>query len=180
MRAFYFTVLTAAALAACSGVDPSDVDPSGPVVTPSDFKIIAGERWTGDLTYLDYSSDKRVTIPANATVEVVSATTLKYSISYPEEPWEDTKAKLKRSKSGRLLDGHVVTSRDLRADGTVALTTLHKGEDNNQAADIRMTYVLSASEFAIEKDVRFQDGAAFVNRNIYRFTRPVAYIEYKD
>jgi len=62
-------------------------------------------------------------------------------------------------------------SRETRPDGSVALKTLHQGEDNNQPAEIRLTYVLSASKFVIEKDVRFEASAEFMNRNIYRFLR---------
>ena len=84
MRAFYLTSLAVIGLAACSGT--VDVDPDGPVVTMDDLHVIEGDNWTGTLTYLDYGSDKRVTIDTAATVEIASDTVLKYSISYPKEP----------------------------------------------------------------------------------------------
>jgi len=171
MRALYLTGFAIIGLTGCSGGGMTDVDPNGPVVTAADFTLVEGGGWSGNLTYLDYGSEKRVTIPATASVDVISSTTLKYSISYPKEPWEDTKAKIKLSQSGRVLDGHVVMSRETRPDGSVALKTLHQGEDNNQPAEIRLTYVLSASKFVIEKDVRFEASAEFMNRNIYRFLR---------
>jgi len=75
MRAFIFTGLTAFALLGCSAAD--SVDPNGPIVTQADFESVVGEDWTGELTYLDYSSEKRVTIPAAATIKLAGSNGIK-------------------------------------------------------------------------------------------------------
>lgn len=172
MRSLYLTGILAMGLAACSAPAVSSPDLDGPVVKITDFKVIEGDDWTGDLTYLDYSGNKRVTIPTAAAVSITSPTKLKYSVSYPKEPWEDTKATLKLSKSGRVLDGNPVTYREVQTDGSLEILTKHQGKDNDKPAQIRLAYTLSASKFTISKDVRFEDEADFVNRNIYAFTRP--------
>ena len=110
MRSLCFTGLALLSLAGCSIETPKVKDLSAPTVKSADFQIIAGDDWTGTLTYLDYGSEKRVTIPTKAAVHIASSKSIKYSISYPEEPWEDTKAKLKLSKSGRTVDGQMESS----------------------------------------------------------------------
>jgi len=172
MRSLCFTGVVMLSLAGCSAKPSVDYDPDGPVVSINDFTVIEGEAWEGSLTYLDYSADKRVTIPTNVKVSIASATSLKYSISYPKEPWEDTKEKLTISKSGRLLDGYPVTYREKLPNGSLEIRTLHAGDDNGAPAQIRMVYRLSASDFSISKDVREEGAKTFINRNIYSFTRP--------
>ncbi|MEP3891283.1 MAG: hypothetical protein ABJN69_12560 [Hellea sp.] len=172
MRLLYLTGILILGLTACVAPPATSIPSDGPVIKIADFDVIAGDEWTGTLTYLDYSANKRVTIPTAASVRITSPTQLRYSVSYPKEPWEDTKAALKISKSGRVLDGHPVTYRETQADGSLKIRTAHQGTDNNKPAHIRMSYTLSASKFTISKDVRMKDDTDFTNRNIYAFTRP--------
>ena len=172
MRSLYFTGILILGLTGCSAPAVLDTDLEAPVVTITDFKVIEGDDWTGDLTYLDYSANKRVTIPTAATVSIKPPTQLKYSVSYPKEPWEDTKATLKLSKSGRVLDGHPVIYREIQSDGSLEIRTTYHGKDNDRPAQIRMAYTLNASAFTISKDVRYDEDTDFANRNIYAFTRP--------
>jgi len=170
MRAFIFTGLTAFALLGCSAAD--SVDPNGPTVTQADFESVVGEAWTGELTYLDYSSEKRVTIPAAATIKLAGSNGIKYTISYPEEPWEDTKSTLKTTQSGRVFDGHPVIARDTAPNGWLTIQTLHQGEDNKKPADIRMSYRVGENDFVIEKEVSYGADGYFITRKSYHFTRP--------
>jgi hypothetical protein len=39
-----------------------------PKVSAEDLRRLAGARWTGTLTYLDYRANKQVSIPSNLTV----------------------------------------------------------------------------------------------------------------
>lgn len=169
MRMLNILSVFALGLASCSA--GADIDPNGPMVEIADFNVIEGTDWSGNLTYLDYGSEKTVTIPTTATVEIASANTIKYTVSYPKEPWEDTKAKLKITKLGRLLDGHVVTSRETIAADTLEIQTLHRGDDDGRDADIRLTYNITAKAFSISKDVRFSKEKDYLNRNSYSFTR---------
>jgi len=174
MRVLAITAVAALALASCAPQAKLEIDPNGPSVTMADFKPLEGDDWTGTLTYLDYGSDKLVTIPTKAAMTVKSETLLKYEISYPKEPWENTKSSFKISHSGRVLDGHVLTSRKLLYDGNLFLETLHDGEDDERPAEIRMTYIVGSTNFTLIKNVRFDDSEDFKNRNVYAFSRPAS------
>jgi hypothetical protein len=144
----------------------------GPKVSVHDFSSIAGD-WVGKLTYTDYGSGEPTVITANASVTSISNTKIDYMIYYPNEPWEDSKSTLEISKDGRLLDGHVILERRNDKDGTLIVTTHHRGEDDNRPADIRQTYGLSQTSFYIQKDVKFADSNDYLMRNTYKFTRAI-------
>ena len=74
-------------LTACEPKIDYNVD--GPTVTAQDFTVIEGD-WVGTLTYTDYSSGKPTVIASHSSVTSVSDTEINYTISYPDEPWEDT------------------------------------------------------------------------------------------
>lgn len=147
-----------------------DYPKEGPKVSGQDFFAIDGE-WVGTLTYTDYSSGMPIEIAANVNVTRVSDNGIDYTISYPDEPWEDSESTTTISKDGRLLGGQVVSERTTAEDGTLIVTTRYRGEDDNRPADIRQTYGLSETTFYIRKDVKFDDSDTFLLRNIYAFTR---------
>lgn len=142
----------------------------GPKVNAQDFFAIEGE-WVGTLTYTDYSNGIPTVISANASVSPSSDNRIDYTITYPDEPWEDSESTMTVSKDGRLLDGQVVSERTSAEDGTLIVTTRYRGEDDNRPADIHQTYGLSETSFYIRKDVRFDDSDTYLLRNIYEFTR---------
>ena len=142
----------------------------GPTLSATDFLAIEGD-WVGTLTYTDYGSGKPTVIAANASVTLTSDNKIDYTISYPDEPWEDSKSTMKISKDGRLLDGHVVSERITAEDGILIVTTRYRGEDDNRPADIRQTYGLGKMNFYIRKDVQFDDSDTYLQRNTYAFTR---------
>lgn len=147
-----------------------DYTEEGPKVSAQDFVAIEGD-WDGTLTYTDYSSGKPTVIAAKASVTLSSNNKIGYTISYPDEPWEDSKSSMKISKDGRLLDGHVISERKTDEDGTLIITTQHRGEDDNRPAEIRQTYGLGTKNFYIRKDVLFDDSDTYLLRNTYAFTR---------
>lgn len=170
-RLFGTVLLSIVFLAACSSKPVEVADTTKPYVTTSDFTPLIGDTWKGSLTYLDYSSAKTVTIPTQATIEIANPTTIKYSVSYPEEPWEDSHSKIKIGGDGLTLDGQKVTSRRALADGNVEIQTEYRGEDDGKPADIRMTYMFGPNAFSMAKDVRFDQQATYINRNTYTFER---------
>ena len=169
MRRVFLSGCAAFGLLACSAAEK--VAPEGPTVAISDFEVVEGDEWVGNLTYLDYTSQKRVSIPTAASVEITGQSTVKYTVSYPEEPWEDAKANIKLSKSGRVFNGHPVITREDLDDGRMTFAIQYAGEDDNQKADIRITYTLAPSRFVISKDVRPTGAEDFTNRNVYLYTR---------
>ena len=139
-------------------------------MSTQDFIAIEGE-WVGTLTYTDYSSGMPTVIAANASVTSISENRIDYTVSYPDEPWEDSELTMIISKDGRLLDGHVVSERVVTEDETLIVRTQFRGEDGDRPADIRLTYGLTETNFYIRKDVRFDDSDSYLRRNIYEFTR---------
>jgi len=170
MKTTCFTGTLCLLLTACQPKVDYDVD--GPTVGAQDFSVIEGD-WVGTLTYTDYGSGELTVIATKSIVTSISDTKIKYTISYPDEPWEDSKSTIKVSKDGRLLDGHVISERVIGEDGTLIVTTNYRGEDDNRQADIRQTYGLSPTNFYIRKSVKFEDNKAYLERNIYEFKRLV-------
>lgn len=170
MRSLFYSLALTGALAACQADAPT-VNPDGPKATLSDFSVIAGKDWTGNLTYTDYGTSKDVTIRTTATIKPKRPRTLNYTVSYPDEPWQDGKAKIRISKDGRQLDGHEIINRMTGEDGELIFVTQYDGEDDNKPAEIMMTYGIDQSRFYIRKDVKYGTGEGYLQRNIYDFRR---------
>lgn len=172
------TFITVIGLSACTpgGIvkanEPELAAQSAKIKTSlDDYKPLQGTGWVGTLNYLNYGSVERSTIPVELAFDVTEEKGVEYSIKYPgEEQYNDT-AKLKVSKDGSKLDGQPVVKREVLDNGGVILTTAYRDKDDNRAADIRMTYLISTNEFKMIKDVKFDNQAEFFNRNEYAFTR---------
>ena len=138
-----------------------------------DLQILTGAQWSGTLTYLDYRSKKKVSIPANLTVKPNGADKWSwvFEYEYPDEPKANSKEIVQLSKDGRSLNGEVVLERTSLPDDTVKFVTEKKGEDNNRPASIRYTYSLNAKSFSIKKEVRYADEDQFFERNGFDWKR---------
>ena len=133
--------------------------------------------WTGTLTYLDYSSPKSVMLKTTARGEMSRPNQLLLHFDY-EEPSKrhvfgtDT---LTLAPDGVHLrwDGSVltVTSKQWLPDQTLRLVLEGQGRDNDQPATIRKTLTLSPRQFTLKKEVRYNSGTAFFQRNEYQFAR---------
>lgn len=139
----------------------------------NDLQILTGAQWSGTLTYLDYSSQKKVSIPVNLTVKPNGADEWSWVFvySYPDEPHANSQEIVKLSKDGKSISGEVVLERTSLPDHTVRVVTEKKGEDNNRSASIRFTYSLSAGNFSIKKEVRYENENQFFERNEFRLKR---------
>ena len=136
-----------------------------------DFRLLEGDDWSGSLTYLDYGSGERVSIPVELKVQVIDDTSLEYAIRYPDEEEHNASAQLRITGEGSFIDGQEVVSRKWAMDGPLTLTTQGRGYDDNREVDIRFIYVISENEFRMLKDVRFSPDESYINRNEYAFTR---------
>jgi hypothetical protein len=72
---------------------------------------------------------------------------IKFTVFYPNEPWEDSQSTLTTSKDGRLLGEHVVFQRIITDDESLLMTTLYRSEADNCPVGIRETYALSMTKF---------------------------------
>jgi len=139
--------------------------------SPTDFALIEGGGWTGQMTYLDYTTQKPSSIPVALNVKPATGRTVTYEIMYPRESKYNATEKLKLSKDGTRLNGNAIIERTVQDDDSVQIVTLERGKDDNRDADIRTTYKLSESALTISKDVKFDDGYDFFQRNILALTR---------
>jgi len=140
-------------------------------VAPDDVKTLIGE-WIGSLTYIDYSSGKPYTMPANVSVsQGKNEYQLVLFYSYPKEPKANNKEKIKISSDGSQLNSHPVISKQKLPEGQIEIITEYSGKDNNKAALIRNIYTLGKGVFIVKKVVKFENSEDWLERNIYSFSR---------
>jgi hypothetical protein len=138
-----------------------------------DLQVLTGTQWSGTLTYLDYRSKKKVSIPANLNVRPNGDDKWSwiFEYEYPDEPHANSREVVRLSKDGRSLNGEVVMERLSLADNTIRFVTEKKGQDNNRSASIRFTYSLDAKSFSIRKEVRYEGEDQFFERNGFDWKR---------
>jgi hypothetical protein len=138
-----------------------------------DLQILTGAKWSGTLTYLDYRSKKKVSIPANLNVRANGEDKWSwiFEYEYPDEPQANNREIVRLGKDGKSLNDEVVLERISLPENTVRFVTEKKGEDNNRSAAIRFTYSLGANRFSIKKEVRYEDEDQFFERNGFDWKR---------
>jgi hypothetical protein len=166
MKLFLLALLTSTAFAGL-------VQQQAPRVSAEDLRRLTGARWTGTLTYLDYRSNKRVSIPSNLTVTQADGdeTSWVFEYEYPGEPKANGKRASKLGDGGAVFDGETVVERAGLDGGGFRLVTVKRGRDNDKDALFRFTYTLDASTFTIKKEVRPGGGSEFFERNTYSWKR---------
>src|SRR3712207_2926331 len=55
-------------------------------ISAADLAPVEGEKWVGELTYLDYTSNKKTVIKSNLAVTKKSETAWSFAYEYPDEP----------------------------------------------------------------------------------------------
>ncbi len=140
-------------------------------ISPDDLDKISG-KWKGTLTYLDYSTNKPFTMPANVSVERgKNEYQVQLFINYPKEPNANSKDRIIISKDGLLLNKTRVTSREILTNQEIKITTEYSGKDNRNKALIRNIYIFGQQRFIIRKEVKFNDSEDWLVRNEYSFAR---------
>ena len=124
---------------------------NGMAVTMDEFRRLEGDNWEGSLSYLNYDSDKRSTIPG--------------------EDQHNAKERLKLSSDGTRINGYLITNREQTTGGTLILTTEGRGQDDNRSAEVQVIYKVAEDRFSIRKNVRFKSSEAYINRNEYSLRR---------
>lgn len=140
---------------------------------PKDFKNLAGS-WQGSLTYLDYSSGKPYTMPANIDVKRINKTNnIAFSNIYPNEPSANSIDTIAITRDGKYINKESVKSKRKLADGNIEIITEESGTDgnDNKPAILRHTYTLGTTTYKKRKDVQFIGETRWINRNEYSYTR---------
>lgn len=144
-----------------------------PIVKSQDFSLLTGRRWTGTLVYLDYGSNKEISIPSHLTVTKSTGESLSWTFEYeyPQEPKANSKEKVKLTRDGACINDEKVVERESRSDGILRLVTERHGKDNDRNALIRHTYMIGDTSFSIKKEVRPEGSSSFFERNRYNWRR---------
>lgn len=139
----------------------------------NEFQLICGS-WKGSLTYLDYTSGKPYTMPANLEIaRIGTSNNFLFKQSYPNEPNANSTDTLQISAEGTSIDNERIKSNILLNSGIREITTEYKDVDgnNHKPASIRHIYALGKTTFSIKKFVKFDTDTSFFLRHEYAYKR---------
>lgn len=147
--------------------------PQTPKVRAEDLRRLTGAQWTGSLTYLDYRSNKKVSIPSNLTVRQTAGDELSwvFEYQYPDEPKANNKHAVTIGEGGTVINGEKVIEMTPLDGDALRIVTEQAGSDNDKKALFRYTYLLGPSSFSIKKEVRPEGASEFFERNQYSWKR---------
>ena len=141
------------------------------MVTISELQPVLGA-WQGKLTYLDYTSGKPFSMPANVHVAASGNNILLLEKTYPKEPQANETDTIIISANGKKFDNEKIIAKKT-VNGVLEFSTSVAGKDgnDNKPATIKHTYIISTSLFIIRKEVQFTGTTQWILRNEYRFDR---------
>ena len=144
-----------------------------PLMRSTDLFLLTGPRWTGTLTYLDYSTNRKVSIPSTLQVTPVEGQTLSFTFDYqyPDEPHARSTSTLTITADGKEFAGARIVERRGSASGPLILVMEKMGRDNDREALIRHTYQIETGRLSIRKEVRYTGITQFLLRNEYVWQR---------
>jgi hypothetical protein len=140
-----------------------------------DLAILAGH-WNGTLTYIDYTSNKPYSMPAQTIINYYrKRNILSYQIIYPDEPKANSTDTITLSGNGRILNGDTVVSIK-RIKKSIEIITEKYGTDgnDNKNALIRHSYFINRDTYHVTKQVKFINEKNWILRNEYVFKRGLA------
>jgi len=142
-------------------------------ISPKDLKSLEGKEWIGTLNYLDYTSNKKISIKSNVTITRPDTKKLTwlYEFAYPDEPKANSKEELVLSVDGKTFDGETVIANTKLPGGGRRIVTTKAGKDNDRPATYRLTYDFTKKRFSVRKDVRIDGAKDYFERNTYTWTR---------
>lgn len=142
-------------------------------VKQKDFQTFVGN-WNGTLTYLDYSSNKPYTMPANLEIkQLKKSNVFIFSNLYPDEPKANSSDTLTISNDGKMVNNETVKSkRKFRNGNTEIITEILSVDGNdNKPAIIRITYTVGNTIYTNIKEVKFIGQNEWIKRHEYSYTR---------
>jgi len=179
MKRMINTGIAATLLTACSALpsvslpapDAKEVKPEEDLrLMASDLTGLGGEDWAGTLTYLDYGSGEKVAIPVRANV-TVKLGCVRLGLIYPGEPEANSIDEICISEDGRKFGDAGLISLQRLEPNFIAFQTEADGQDDNKPARIRQNYILSRAAFTSGKEVSFDDGETWTERNEFDLER---------
>ena len=96
---------------------------NGKLLKIKDLEKVIGT-WRGTLTYLDYSSGKPYTMPADLIINFANEQkALDRSFEYPDEPKANSKDTMKLEKNGLFLNDAKITENEIESTGNFTIVT---------------------------------------------------------
>jgi len=142
-------LLATAALAACgSGTVTNEADTTERNPLTVEALALAEGNWSGELVYLDYSSDETVSLPLELEI-VRDRRCLTLSFSYPTEPGANSQGEKCLSEDGFVFDGKPVAQYVPLGASTV-FELAYEGEDNGAPATMLETYAITPASIRVE------------------------------
>ncbi|WP_430408251.1 hypothetical protein [Kordia sp.] len=139
-------------------------------VTISDFKNLDNTNWKGELMYVNYSDNKKVTLPTVLHLEVKKNKII-FQTNYTTEESANNKSVLKIKKDGTFLDNQQITNVARFEGGSIEIETMYEGKDANKDATIYTTYLFNNQKLTMKKEVEFKDTPGRFIRNQYTYTK---------
>ena len=138
-----------------------------------DFKKLSGI-WQGSLTYLDYSTGKSYTMPADIKIKRFNKTDkFIFSNIYPNEASANSIDTISVSTDGKYIDKELVKSRRKLPNGDIEIITEEFGKDgnDNKPATFRHTYIFGPTTYKNRKDVQYTGETEWINRHEYSYKK---------
>lgn len=142
-----------------------------PVVKQTDLEKMKGN-WKGTLVYLDYRSNKPVTIPAGISITSLSTDKFVFEYYYESEPGHGSSDTLGILHAGHYINKEKVVERRSSGDSLRFVLEI-KGRDGNdhKPAVFHHVYTLNKNVLTITKLVRLDGSKEFFQRNQYVLRR---------
>ncbi len=143
------------------------------VINVKDIEVLTGS-WYGSLTYLDYSTNKPYTMPADVDISrIPNENKFIFKNSYPDEPAANSADTVILSADGKMIGNEKVKSLNLLDNGNKEIITEYNDVDGNDKknAVIRHIYLVSKDIFIIRKDVKFEGESEWIKRHEYSYKR---------
>ncbi|HSN59391.1 MAG TPA: hypothetical protein VLR49_00545 [Ferruginibacter sp.] len=138
-----------------------------------DFQKISGS-WQGSLTYLDYSTGKPYTMPADIDIVRISKTNkFAFFNYYPNETSANSIDTIFISSDGKYIENKLIKSRQKLPNADIEIITEETGKDgnDNKPATFRHTYTFGKNTYKKRKDVQFIGEKEWINRHEYSYRR---------
>lgn len=138
----------------------------------NDFKVLIGN-WQGALTYLDYSSGKPYSMPANVEIKQLDKSNyFVLSNIYPDEMSANGLDTLVISLDGTMIGTETVKSKKQLENGNLEVITEELGKDgnDNKPALFKHTYTIGKTVFKKRKDVQFIGETSWINRHEFAYS----------
>ena len=142
-----------------------------PSISAKDFAMLTGKQWMGTLTYLDYSSGKQTTIPANLTVVKENNRVWYFLNEYPQEPQENSTDTVLLNRDRRSFNNQTIISRKKINNNTLEIITEKESDGDEVAKIFRYTYRINNKKYSVKKEERRLTEEKFIERNTYSYQR---------